>query len=130
MEVIRFDECNVNMGPPDGMTEEEVETIPVHVGKFENGMPCTTVCLKLSDAELAEVQRTGVVWLQLMTPRMPPIYMSVLKPFEEPQPEKAPACGSLVMPEAGAPFHCGDAGTADGEVRLCDPCKARQPGGG
>ena len=67
---LAFAEANLILYPPEGM---EDDVMPLHVRATD----CSAVsCWKLSEKELAEIQRTGVVWLSVMGGRMPPVMVS------------------------------------------------------
>lgn len=76
-----FDEDNAVLGPPQGMTEEEVYSLSVYVGNNQDGDPCVVSCWKPSKDELAEIQRTGRVWLMVMGKTMPPVVLEGFSPF-------------------------------------------------
>lgn len=46
-------------------------------------VPCIVSCWKLSPEELAEVQRTGRIWVAVMGVGQPPILPMALNPFTE-----------------------------------------------
>lgn len=58
---VEFDGVNSRLGPPKGMDELEVQTLPV----FSNGQVCIS-CWELSDEELAYVIATRRVYLSVM----------------------------------------------------------------
>lgn len=89
-----FPEANTCLGAPEGM-EDEVYPLPVLrrlepvVGPLHRPDPtdpsppqvarstvdCCVSCWKLDADELAEIQRTGVVWLSVMGPTHPPLFV-------------------------------------------------------
>lgn len=85
MEVCGFDEQNGVLGPPRGMTEEMVQSASVFRGRTDlhglDDVPCVVTCWKPTVEELAEIQRTGRVWLMLIGQSMPPALVSGVSPF-------------------------------------------------
>ena len=67
---IEFEGCNLRLGPPVGMTEEEVRSMSVYKG---NGQVVS--CWKLRPEELEEVVKTGCVWLSIFTEGVPPSFV-------------------------------------------------------
>ncbi len=61
--------------------QPQYETLPIHVSNTPE-RECTA-CFQLSDTELAEIARTGKLWLTQLTfgNAYAPIRMSVLNPF-------------------------------------------------
>lgn len=74
---IGFPESNWTMGPPEGMTEDQVKPLAVHKspGQFVSKW-------QLTPAEQAEVAKTGVVWVFIIGSAHPPIYIDGTYPFE------------------------------------------------
>lgn len=70
-----FAEANARLGPPRGMTEQEVHTLPVRRSTGLDGAACVS-CWRLDADELAEIQRTGVVWLSVMGSTHPPLLVT------------------------------------------------------
>lgn len=88
MQAISFNESNACLGPPEGMTPEEVSALSIWRGEMLfHGMdrPVMTVvsCYKLSKEELEEVNKTGKVWLAIMGPTMLPAALMGISPFKE-----------------------------------------------
>lgn len=79
-----FDESNSVLGPPPGMTEDQVYSLSVWQGMvYTEGLgeaPTTISCWKLTKEELVEINRTGRIWLGILGP-MPPAWVSGTKPF-------------------------------------------------
>ena len=66
------------------MSEEDIGSISCWVGEATNGDLITTTtisCWKLTAEELAEVNRTGRVWLGCMGATMQPAWISGHSPF-------------------------------------------------
>lgn len=66
---IDFDGSNITLVAPSGM-EDAVTSLPVH---YDDGLVVS--CWRLSADELAEIQRTGVVWLSIIGNTMPPAFV-------------------------------------------------------
>lgn len=81
-EACGFEEANTSLGPPAGMTEDQVHTLRVFRGADTSGQPVVISCFKLAAEELAEVNRTGRVWLGVLGTSMPPVWVFGTKPFE------------------------------------------------
>jgi len=84
MEFIPFLYCNTKLGPPKG---QEVNVLTIDVFR---GMEYATACVKFNEEELAEIQKTGVVWVSLMQPpppknmNWPPIRVEAFIPVHKP----------------------------------------------
>jgi hypothetical protein len=78
-----FDEANGQLGPPEGMSEDECHTLRVWRGPREgDGAPMVISCWKPTQEELKEIQRTGRVWLWIMGNTMPPAFISGSHPWK------------------------------------------------
>lgn len=78
---IDFPQANLRLGPPPGMTEEQVYTLPTYRCPQAQHM---ISCWQLSPEELAEVQRIGKVWLIIWTGSThPPVCVAGIDPFSE-----------------------------------------------
>lgn len=75
-----FPESEHALGGPDGMSPDECEALSVRHGTMD-GKPVVISCWKLTAEELAEVNRTGRVWLGVLGTTMPPVFLDGLKPF-------------------------------------------------
>lgn len=80
----KFEEHNKVLTKPDGWTAEECHDIQAWVGDNAGGYPVVVSCWKPSPEELAEIQRTGQVWLHVHGQTMPPCYVGGYNPFKEP----------------------------------------------
>lgn len=77
-----FDESNATLSPPDGMTEDEVQSLAIaRVYDHINNTPVVISCWKLTKEELEEVNRTGRIWLGICGVTMPPAWILGQKPF-------------------------------------------------
>ena len=80
-----FDEANCTLAPPPGMSEADCYSLRVWRGerRFEGvgSVPVVISCFKVSAEELAEIQRTGRVWLTVLGVTMPPVLLEGVKPI-------------------------------------------------
>lgn len=76
-----FDEANGILDKPLGMNYDECECLSVLRANYGNGTPVVISCWKLTLEEMAEVQRTGRVWLAIYGVTMPPAIVHGVKPF-------------------------------------------------
>jgi hypothetical protein len=71
---VRFREANLILGPPEG---SEDAVVPMPVRRLEGNL---VSCWRMSPAELAEIQRTGCVWLSVWgRETQPPVYVAAFK---------------------------------------------------
>lgn len=84
MEASSFKEANAIMGPPPGLTEDEVISLSVWRG-LSGRHKVVISCWKLTQAELEEVNQTGRVWLYLWGESMPPACVMGLTPAFPPK---------------------------------------------
>ena len=76
-----FDESNAVFGAPKVMGEE-CEALSVLVTNMpDTGTPAIVSCWKLTAEELAEINRTGRVWLCVAGHTMMPVFITGEKPF-------------------------------------------------
>lgn len=84
MQFTDFPEANDVLKAAPG-TEDHVNDLPIFRQSFqqlqEGQMPCVVSCAKLSPEELAEVNRTGVVYLQVLGHTHPPVALHSISPF-------------------------------------------------
>jgi hypothetical protein len=77
-----FDEENDVLDAPAGVTPDECEPLSVWRGPMEGGTPVVISCWKPTAEEMAEIQRTGRVWIIVMGGTMPPIAPVGFNPFQ------------------------------------------------
>ena len=79
-----FDESNAIIDKPKDMTREQCEPLNIWRGPFmidnENFAASIISCWKLTKEELAEINRTGRIYLIVIGPGMPPVILSGHKP--------------------------------------------------
>lgn len=77
-----FDESNDVLSKPEEMDDEECGCLAIlRTKNEESGTPVIVSCWKMSKEELAEITRTGRVWLTVAATTMPPACIDGLKPF-------------------------------------------------
>lgn len=75
-----FEESNGVLGRPAAMSDDECGPLAV-AHCVQDGYPVVVSCFKLTAEELAEVNRTGRIWLGIVGETMPPAWVSGHKPF-------------------------------------------------
>lgn len=78
-----FDEENGVLGRPIGMTDEQCLPLSICRTYLHDGLPCIISCWKMTADELAEINRTGRVWLGIVGPSMPPAFLAGISPFNQ-----------------------------------------------
>lgn len=76
-----FDESNSFLDPPEGVDLEDCTALSVWQGPDTVGRPMIVSCWKPTAEELAEINRTGRVWLMVWGGMTPPAALSGLNPF-------------------------------------------------
>lgn len=81
-----FDEANITLDKPDGMTHEECCSINAFEGavEFDRLHPVIITCWKPTKEELNEISRTGRVWCFMYSSQVPPHALSGHNPFDKP----------------------------------------------
>lgn len=74
----KFKQCNCILGPPEGISEDLVSSM--FVLKTEKQV---LSCWKITKEELEEVQKTGRIWLHIVAPEAPPVFLSGFSPFKK-----------------------------------------------
>lgn len=77
-----FDEENGVLDKPPGMSAEDCDALSVWRGLLQNQMPVVISCWEPTVEELAEINRTGRVWLMIVGPTMPPACLAGVSPFK------------------------------------------------
>lgn len=86
MQPSNFNESNTILDTPPGIDPQLVQPLPVYRGQYvQSGSPCTIFCVKLTQAEIDEIQRTGRVWVSVLSHLLPPIHLSSTNPFARPR---------------------------------------------
>ncbi len=79
---ISFDESNEVLNGTTKLSEGDIcECLSILRSETTNGTLCIVSCWKLTTEELAEVIKTGRVWLTVCGSKMPPVTLSGTKPF-------------------------------------------------
>ena len=76
-----FDHSNAVLGKPEGWADDECEALSVLRTQTDGGRPVVISCWKLTKDEVDELLRTGRVWLLIMGLTMPPVSLTVERPF-------------------------------------------------
>ena len=84
---VAFDEANLVLDKPPGMSREECEPLNVYQGEMPDGGPVLISCWKLTREELEEINRTGRVWLLVYSSTTFPVALTGIKPFTPAEPE-------------------------------------------
>lgn len=79
MHPANFAESNKVLSKPDEMTDDECGPLCV-CQAFQGDLPVNISCWKPTKAELTEIISTGRVWVGVIGPAMPPIWVSGHKP--------------------------------------------------
>lgn len=80
MVAASFEESDGYLGRPESMSD--TECLPLAVCRSTlNGFPVVISCWKLTEEELAEINRTGRVWLTVVGVSMPPVKLDGVKPI-------------------------------------------------
>lgn len=83
MEPTTFKEVNHKFGPPEGMEESQVRTIPAYLGQINNGnldgAPVVTVAWKPSEEELKQLIGGNPIYLTCIG-GLPPHYLTTQFP--------------------------------------------------
>lgn len=76
-----FDKSNVVLERPPTMTADECEPLNAFVGVQQDGLRVIISCFKVTAEELAEIQKTGRIWLAVYGQAMMPVSISGHSPF-------------------------------------------------
>lgn len=96
-----FQESNAVLGPPKGMTVEQVKPLAV----FKDAVRGEFIsCWQLTPEELVEVNKNGgIIWLSVMSAAHPPVYVTSEYPFVvTPIEPEAPPAGAFSLPDGTA----------------------------
>lgn len=82
-----FDEAETVLGRPHNTDADDVEPLSVcrTYQEDDKKTPVVISCWKVTADELAEINRTGRVWLGVMGSTMPPVWVRGQNPFESGQ---------------------------------------------
>lgn len=79
MTPVKFPQANVTFGPPEDLEESQCKSIPAYVGEVKagsvDGASMVVVAWKPSEAEMAELNAGGYVYLQCLG-GLPPHYVA------------------------------------------------------
>lgn len=82
MQPTNFPESNFTFTKPESMTDEQCGDLPVFTWTDQDGIPHLISCWQLSESDLANVNETGVVWLDVIANRQPPVSIFTENPFQ------------------------------------------------
>lgn len=82
MEPISFDNANCVMGPPDGMTEDDVRSVTAFHALDEEGHHIIVTCWRVTPVEIEEIRRTGRIWMTQMG-IMAPTILAANPPWQD-----------------------------------------------
>lgn len=77
-----FDESNAVLGKPEGMTDEQCPPLSVLRVMSSDSIPLVISCWKLTKEEVEELLKTGRLWLIIYGMTMPPVALTVNKPWK------------------------------------------------
>lgn len=78
---IEFKEANFTFVKPANMTDEQCMSLPVYKGVDSAGFPIIISCWQLNKEDLEEIQRTGCVYLMIVSNSQPPVSLHIETPF-------------------------------------------------
>jgi hypothetical protein len=79
-----FEESNHIMDTPDGVDPDFVQPLSTCFSvSMEWEAPVIVTCWKPTKEEIAEINKTGRIWITILGAGMQPIYPSGLNPFDE-----------------------------------------------
>ncbi len=81
MELANFPESNCVLNPPPGVSLDDCTPACVFRGNDDGGKAVVISCWKLTQAEAAELARTGRIWLWVWGDTMPPVSVVATNPF-------------------------------------------------
>lgn len=76
-----FEGENAVLGAPEGVGCDQVAPLSVLRTQYTDGTPVVISCWKVTAEELAEIQRTGRVWLHVLGYTMPPVLVMGTRSF-------------------------------------------------
>jgi len=82
MEATSFKEETRVLGPPPGVSEKEVHSLPVAMVDYGD-TPAVVSCWKLTKADLERIKKTGQIYLVICGRTMPPSIVMAENPIEE-----------------------------------------------
>lgn len=83
MDAVEFKEQNLVFRKPNDMTDKQCRSLPVYKGKTDEGYPIIVSCWKLSEEDLEEVKKSGLIYLSMLSEGIQPVALSVASPFKE-----------------------------------------------
>jgi hypothetical protein len=77
-----FNESNGVLGCPQGLTEEQFSPLSICRGRIGE-LPVVISCWRLTPEELAEINRSGRVWLKTLGTNMAPTSVHGVSPMND-----------------------------------------------
>lgn len=85
MEPCAFDQENLILNPPTGLSLQDCQVISAWFGQVTmmggSVAPVYITCWKVDKKELEQIQKTGRVWLMTYGHGMPPVALMGIDPF-------------------------------------------------
>lgn len=79
-----FPESNHVFDKPVDMNRDQCEPLNVRLMvTWPSGFPCILSCWKLTQEELDEINKTGRIWISILSQGMPPVWITGIKPNME-----------------------------------------------
>ena len=85
MRPANFEHSNCSLDSPSNMKTDDCEPLFVYRGLDGRDRPVVISCWKPTAEEIAEIQRTGRVWLTVCGGMMPPVTISSTSPWRDPE---------------------------------------------
>lgn len=76
-----FNEDNIVLHPPEGVSSDEVQALSAFRGINSKGVPVIVSCWKVTDEELQSIIEHRKVWLVIAGNTMPPASVEGISPF-------------------------------------------------
>lgn len=81
MRPIHFPEATTTLAPPNGITEEDCDQLPLQVGECSHTtFPMMTSCWELDDADIEDIIKTRKIHLTILHNEHPMVMVSVVNP--------------------------------------------------
>lgn len=78
MHGIKFDGCNIELGKPDGMTDEQCFSLPAMKGIDPNGFPYILTAFAPNKEDLIALQDGRPLYLKVVGTQFPPVALFTL----------------------------------------------------
>lgn len=81
MPFVEFEQVNRRLGPPEGLTEDQVATLPVWTGEMD-GIPRTIAKFQPVRGHIEALAQGAAIWLHMLGQRIPPVDINTADPFK------------------------------------------------